>query len=138
MSESVFQLVYVSSATDAVSQRTMADLLEVSRQNNAKLNITGLLLCYENNFFQLLEGEETAVKNLYKKISMDPRHKGILQLLADVNEGRDFPDWSMCYKLLDDSDDMLLKEGMSDIFQNGQLNLDDAKIKDVSPKYTGC
>jgi uncharacterized Fe-S cluster-containing radical SAM superfamily protein len=40
----VFQLLHVSGATRAMSAEQIREILEVSRRNNAKLGVTGMLL----------------------------------------------------------------------------------------------
>ncbi|MEJ1935248.1 BLUF domain-containing protein, partial [Nostoc sp. NIES-2111] len=62
----------------------------------ARAGITGHLICDEGWFAQILEGPETAVKDLVGRIARDPRHSEMTvlserRLLAD----RTFPRWSM-------------------------------------------
>ncbi|MBA3581214.1 MAG: BLUF domain-containing protein [Gammaproteobacteria bacterium] len=97
----MFFMIYVSSATQPFSTEQLRDLLSVSRANNTTLNISGMLLYKDGNFMQSLEGEESVVRALYEKISLDNRHKGTLVLLQDNVEVRQFPDWSMGFKNLD-------------------------------------
>ena len=47
---------------------------------------------------QALEGEERMVRDLYAKISRDPRHNGILTLWQGTVPSRQFPDWSMGFR----------------------------------------
>lgn len=98
----LFHLVYVSSAANPFSQEELVDLLAKARENNAKLGITGLLLYKDGNFMQVLEGEMTAVRELYEKISRDPRHDGTIVLLEDQIASRQFSDWSMGFRNLAD------------------------------------
>ncbi len=63
----MFSLTYVSSAVRPFAEDELADLLAVSRQNNARLGITGMLLYKDGNFMQVLEGEEAEVRTLYEK-----------------------------------------------------------------------
>jgi hypothetical protein len=98
----MFQLVYVSSASQLFSKPDLQALLEQARQNNAKLGVTGLLLYKDGNFMQALEGEEEVVTKLAGTIERDFRHKGVLVLLRDTSEERLFPDWSMGFRDLAD------------------------------------
>jgi hypothetical protein len=68
-------------------------LLEQSRAANQARDITGVLLYKGRNFMQLLEGEESAVRNLYRKISLDTRHQGSMILLAANESQRMYSDW---------------------------------------------
>ena len=94
----MFSLVYVSSAVTPFSPAELADLLSISHKNNASLGITGMLLYKDGNVMQVLEGEQTAVLDLYSKIRRDPRHRGVLTLLQGPVEERQFPAWSMGFR----------------------------------------
>lgn len=97
----LFSLIYVSSAVRAFSEEELADLLSTSRENNARLSVTGMLLYKDGNFMQVLEGEEGRVRSLYAKIARDPRHSGEIVLQQGYSEERDFPEWTMGFQNLD-------------------------------------
>ena len=98
------QLVYVSTASVDFGKAELLALLDTCRTNNEKLNVTGMLLLKDSNFIQVLEGEESVVGTLLDKIAADHRHRGILKLLNTKIDHRDFPDWSMAFKNLNDVD----------------------------------
>ena len=77
----MFFLIYASSAVKPFLQSELFELLEICRENNTRLGITGMLLYKDGNFMQLLEGEETPVRRLYEKIGSDSRHRGEITLL---------------------------------------------------------
>ncbi len=91
----MFHLTYVSSAAQDFSKAELNELLVKCRENNAKLGLTGMLLYKDGNFMQVLEGEEGVVREVYAKISTDPRHTGEILLHQSPLEERQFPDWSM-------------------------------------------
>jgi hypothetical protein len=93
-------LVYVSSAIVPFSPAELVDLLAKSRENNAKLGISGALLYKDGNFMQVLEGPAEQVQSLYAKIGRDPRHRGVLRLLEGTQPTRQFVDWSMAFRNL--------------------------------------
>jgi Sensors of blue-light using FAD len=62
------------------STEELTDLLRKSRDNNAALGITGMLLYKDGNFMQVLEGDEERVRALATKVSQDRRHRGFIQL----------------------------------------------------------
>lgn len=101
---SLISLVYVSYATDDMDSNKLKEILDESRQNNQKNDITGMLLYRDGYFIQVLEGEETIVLPLFEKIKTDPRHKGVLTVNQQTIEKRDFSNWSMGFKNLDDVD----------------------------------
>ena len=47
---------------------------------------------------QVLEGPELAVRELFKLIQGDSRHKGIDPLRFEKKESRHFPDWRMGFR----------------------------------------
>lgn len=99
-----YYLVYLSSSTHLLSESELADILNVSRENNSSLNVTGILLYHEGNIIQVLEGEESVVKQLYRKIERDLRHKNVLQMVEGRSAERSFPDWSMGFKAVNSNE----------------------------------
>ena len=116
----MFSIVYVSSAIQPFTQEELLALLEESRDNNAAVGVTGMLLYKDGSFMQVLEGEQTAVQQVFGKISRDPRHRGVVVLLKQTLAARDFEDWSMGYRNLD-SPEVRDLEGYSE-FLNVGLN----------------
>jgi hypothetical protein len=49
---------------------------------------------------QALEGEESVVRDVHKKIGADMRHRGLLVLLQRHQQERDFVAWSMGFRNL--------------------------------------
>jgi lipopolysaccharide biosynthesis regulator YciM len=94
----MLSLVYASSTTEFLNDQALSELLQVSRTNNAKLDITGLLLYKDGNVIQALEGPDESVRALYEKIKRDPRHNGIIKLVEETITERRFPNWSMGFQ----------------------------------------
>jgi hypothetical protein len=90
--------VYVSSATKPLSEEEIVEILRVARENNTRLDITGMLLYKEGNFLQVLEGPASVVDPLIAKIKKDPRHQGVILMSRKSIEARQFADWSMAYR----------------------------------------
>ena len=81
-------ICYVSTASPDLNDGNIKKLLDTWQEKNAEKDIRGILLFSEGHFFQVLEGERTAVLNLYNKINLDTRHKGIIQVLGkDIIKG---------------------------------------------------
>jgi hypothetical protein len=97
----MYMAVYVSSAVELFSEQQLEALLETSRENNRKLDITGMLLYKGGNFMQLLEGPKDAVTGLLAKIHSDSRHRGMIMLLQEDHAEHEFKDWAMGFKRLD-------------------------------------
>lgn len=88
-------MVYASAATRRMGRDEVLKLLALSRERNASLGITGMLLYLEDSFFQVLEGEAGAVRALYGRIEQDERHTHVVKLLEEPIEERTFSRWSM-------------------------------------------
>jgi hypothetical protein len=96
----MYYLIYLSAGTNWFSQTELEELLRISVENNRRNNVTGLLLYAEGNFIQMLEGEEETVKQTYRKISQDLRHKGVTPIADGPMDARIFPDWAMGFKTI--------------------------------------
>ena len=94
----MIHLIYLSYSTTKLSTDDLDSILETSRSNNQENNITGLLVYYERDFLQILEGEDEVVMATFNRILADPRHRGIIILDQSPIEHRDFEQWSMGFK----------------------------------------
>jgi len=97
----IFFYLYSSKAVKAFTQDQLLELLARSRENNAKLGVTGMLLYKNAEFMQVLEGAELTVLRLVAKIEQDPRHKSVSKLLIGHSSERQFPFWYMGFSNLD-------------------------------------
>ncbi len=99
----LMRLAYASEATfqskpvEKGVEPHVARILMTSRRNNAQRNLTGGLYYGNNRFFQYLEGEESEVLDLFKKIREDDRHTNIVTLIEESLESSTFKNWSMKY-----------------------------------------
>lgn len=84
----------ISPERDAIE---IADLVSISRANNANFGITGALISTKKNFAQLLEGPVGAIDPLISRIVADPRHNGVLILRRSSIRHRRLPLWTMAY-----------------------------------------
>ena len=100
----MLSLIYVSSAVHPFSDADLMALLKQSREKNARLDITGLLAYQDGSFIQVLEGLDDGVRQLFKTICADNRHRGVIRLVEFDLKQRDFPDWTMAFRNLDDPD----------------------------------
>lgn len=94
---------YMSHQSRVMSDEDINKLLFQIREKNKRLAITGLLLLIQGKFVQYIEGPKSEIKNVYESIKMDPRHNELLLLDSGEIEERQFQDWSMAYKKINDS-----------------------------------
>ena len=95
--EQTIQLVYSSVAASKMTPEQLTSILQTSRKNNKKSNITGLLVHRQSCFLQVLEGPEHGVNQLIEIIKKDSRHKNLTVLYSEVVEQRDYGDWAMAF-----------------------------------------
>jgi len=98
----MFELLYTSLSPTGLTDAELVELLESARLKNKELGITGMLIYYNREIMQILEGEEEVVKALFKTISEDVRHTSAnVFYQGDIDE-RAFSGWSMALKVLDE------------------------------------
>ncbi|MEO0564365.1 MAG: BLUF domain-containing protein [Chloroflexota bacterium] len=124
----LIQLIYGSTATvGKIDNDELLRILEKSRQNNARRNVTGILLYKGRNFIQVLEGEAEVVDAIYATVKEDPRHHAVMTIIRREISERMFPDWKMGFKDLNDIDPKTLP-GYSN-YLNEPLNSEDFMLK---------
>ncbi len=88
------QLIYISTVSPRVPIAT-EEILRVSRRNNARDGITGLLFFNGQRFLQALEGPQDAIERAIGRIRVDVRHRAIVVLSERIVTTREFGNWSM-------------------------------------------
>jgi hypothetical protein len=104
MQNEIYFQIYSSMARKPFSAEELRALLAGSRENNARLNLSGMLLYKNGDFMQVLEGPEPAVRTLLEIIRADPRHDNVVKLLEGTTPERQFPGWYMGFCDLDTED----------------------------------
>lgn len=100
----MYFIIYLSTAVDLFLDEELVDLLKVSRGNNQKKDISGMLLYNNGGFLQVLEGEQDSVSTLFHKLQNDNRHFGVLKVMDGNVDRRYFQDWSMGFRKLTDKE----------------------------------
>lgn len=93
----IFSLLYASTSTMSPDETDAAikDIVAVSQARNAALDVTGCLIFGAGRFAQVLEGEESDVQDIMRRISRDPRHKDITILEQGDLPARRFTGWAL-------------------------------------------
>lgn len=89
------RLIYVSYANTVMRDEDIEEILQKSKLNNSKNNISGVLMYSNRYFFQCLEGERGKVNATYLHIAKDARHSKCVQLDYRAIDTRLFAAWSM-------------------------------------------
>jgi hypothetical protein len=99
MSQTLSRLVYYSRNRMTGDPQEIdfgiSQILAKSRQNNAKVAVTGALMFNAGCFAQVLEGPQDAVEAVFERIQRDERHGDVSLLAFDPIEARAFEAWSM-------------------------------------------
>lgn len=114
-------LVYVSFATHALRDAELLEILNKSWENNARNQVTGMLLYRARFFVQVLEGDEEAIENTFINILADRRHNHVFTVYTNDIQTRMFPTWTMGFNKLDET----LQnppDGYTDFLNNSNLN----------------
>ncbi len=90
------RIKYVSRFAMPFRESELEELGAKSAENNKELDVTGVLITSGGLFYQVLEGPEKAVDEIFGYIRADKRHTDlvVLGIEEDVTQ-RLFPDWSM-------------------------------------------
>lgn len=107
------QLVYVSSARQGYLIHEVDQQTEAGHARNAQNDITGILLHYNGNFLQLLEGAPGIVDTTLGRIKADQRHRGLLVLYDETVDARRFSDSSTALLVNDHN----AKTSLPDLFE---------------------
>lgn len=111
-------LIYTSAIAPTFDASRLNTILQIARVNNAHRAITGMLLYISGSFFQVLEGDEAALTELFAIIAADTRHQNVTKIIHEPIARREFGDWTMGFSSLDLSE-VVNGEGLNDFFQEG-------------------
>lgn len=90
-------IVYTSELTERPENidKILTDIVTVSKINNQRRAITGLLFYHNERFLQFIEGEKHELESLMLTLAKDPRHKNIERIIDEYIPVRGFTNWSM-------------------------------------------
>lgn len=94
----IHQLIYTSSRAGNLGDAELDALLLAARENNTRLGLTGVLLCTNDQFMQVLEGSRDALEQLFARIVADPRHEDVRVVIRRRVTKRDFANWQMALR----------------------------------------
>ena len=91
----MIRLLYISEATEGITEEAVNGVLKSAAKNNPPLGITGLLVYGGGVFAQIIEGPERAVLQKYVNIITDSRHHNCRIVYITTTKERIFKDISM-------------------------------------------
>ena len=126
----MIHIVYASVATQGFTSAQLTELLQKARVENERLQLTGMLLYSDGNFFQVLEGEPDSVDGMYKKLHLDKRHHQLTMVVREPIAKRYFADWSMGFSSVT-PEELSEVDGLNDFFHDGScfVGLDSGRAK---------
>ena len=128
--EKLVHCIYTSAATLNFTTEDIVTLLQTARANNAKVDVSGMLLHDKGSFFQVLEGKPDNVLSLLEVIEADTRHDQVVRLIYEEIEQRDFSEWTMGFSAAT-RDELQNIEGLNDLFNStaAYTGLDEGRAK---------
>ncbi|MGH1439269.1 MAG: BLUF domain-containing protein [Cellvibrionaceae bacterium] len=128
MSDTLFHIGYMSKSVRLMTDAGLNALLNKARINNEVTSLTGMLLYSEGSFLQIIEGPKPAVDNAFQHIQKDSRHQAIKVLFEEKIESRNFTDWTMGFKHLE-NDQIAHIPGMNAFLENGESLYDHLSVE---------
>ncbi|MEM6300171.1 MAG: BLUF domain-containing protein [Pseudomonadota bacterium] len=113
----LYGLSYVSTQKQEMGNEDLLQLLMDARTKNGDSDITGLLLHRGDSFFQVIEGQQTSVQELFDRIRKDDRHHRVEIVTEGPIGEREYADWQMAFVELD-GQDFTSMPGFSDLLKN--------------------
>lgn len=120
----MFHCIYTSVEAYPLTEAEITRLVQDSRVKNASHDISGVLLHVQNTFFQVLEGPQEAIDQLWNSILRDRRHTHVTRIIYEPIARRYFGGQAMelttlspfeLAELLEQGDSARREELLSDI-----------------------
>ena len=99
-----YSILYKSKAISTFQLADIQTMLNKSKRFNKANDITGLIIYYDAQFLQLIEGEEDQIKTLYDLILNDERHSDVETILSQPTNDTLWNKWSMAFYHFSDSE----------------------------------
>ena len=94
-------ICYISDSLEHECLDKLKALYVKAKSNNLTHNITGVLIYKNQNFLQVLEGEDIKVDKNFNRIKSDSRHKNIFKVINTSIDERIFEDYNFGFTIID-------------------------------------
>ncbi|MGR7750973.1 diguanylate phosphodiesterase [Klebsiella aerogenes] len=122
-------IIYRSHICDDVSFKSLESMVAAANERNGQADVSGILLFNGTHFFQLIEGPEENVQQIYRHICADPRHYNLVELLCDYAPARRFGKVGMeLFDLREHDRDAVLQNVLDKGTTKYQLTYDDRAL----------
>ena len=98
----MYELLYTSVAHKKLTEDDLLDIMTSAKKNNSAIGVTGMLVYYDCEIMQILEGDKLVVESLFKRISQDERHTLVKAFYSGDIKERAFSNWCMESVILDE------------------------------------
>lgn len=115
------RIIYISTARSDPDREIVEDILRVSRRNNRRDGLTGLLVVGGRRFLQVLEGPRALTEAAYVRIRADQRHFALVELSRKLITERAFAGWDMGCEQLDGDDLSTLVHQLTESLHDADL-----------------
>lgn len=101
----MYTICYFSKVAPHLTETQIQEILDYTHTQNNEKGICGILLHTLGNFFQVLEGDEAYLTDLYEnKIKKDPRHHNIFEVIHKEGSDPVFTSYSSQFLKVEDSE----------------------------------
>ena len=119
------RLAYFSTAAKTFSKDELLLMLTLFRQKNAQFNISGLLIYCDDCFFQVIEGVEDDIAQLWINILKDKNHTLVTEILKCPIKEKSYAKWSMAFTHYKNSKEIYVEgfKDLLDVYQEHNISL---------------
>ena len=99
----MYSIVYVSTANPDLDVSTIESIFDAFRRKNDELNIRGILMYSQGNFFQILETkyeDRQLIIDLFDSIRKDDRHYDVIKIVERQTEAECFTKYHTSFKTI--------------------------------------
>ena len=89
------RVTYISKFSPGISDDDIQAIKSASDKNNQQYNITGVLLVFNGMFYQVIEGDSSAIDLTIRRIKRDPRHQDMYILQTEKGVERQYNQWEL-------------------------------------------